>query len=183
MPNITNSPATATCTVTRAVLLQLIDAITYTLGSNEYAPPSRDEHDRQLVTRQVDAVTRLAEEIGMDLWSEREAPFCSDEMPVAMILRGADAKFGLPRTCPVPGCDKEVQPCCARPPGLPVGTKWPSAPELCSRHAGVRLQELTRRVKTDRSDHVGPVHAACMPMPSVVDLAPSPEEITGLDAT
>ena len=119
----------------------------------------------------------------MDLWVERAAPFCSDEMPVAMILRGADAKFGLLRTCPVPGCDTEVHLCCARPPGLPAGTKWPSAPELCSNHTGVRLEELTRRVKTDRPDHVGPVHAACMPVPSVAALAPSPAELASFEAS
>ena len=45
----------------------------------------------------------------------------------------------------------------------------------------IRLEVLVERVRQQRPDHDGPIHGACMPMPSVAALAPTPEELAGFD--
>jgi hypothetical protein len=172
-----------TCTVTRAVLRNLIESVVHRLASSEYVPQPDDEHYRGLVTSQVESILALADEAGVDLWTETTEPVGREMMPIAHLLREADDRFGLPRACPVPGCTSVPLLCCSRPPHLPAGTPWPSAPELCTSHAGIRLDVLRRRVRQQRPDHGGPIHAACMPMPSVAVLAPSPAELAAFTAS
>jgi hypothetical protein len=104
-------------------------------------------------------------------------------MPIAHFLREADDRFGLPRECPVPGCTTLPVVCCPRPPHLPAGTRWPTAPEVCATHGRVRLEVLVERARQQRPNHGGPIHGACMPMPSVAALAPTPEELAGFDVS
>jgi len=149
------------------------------LASSEYVPLPDDEHYRGLVTTQVESILALADEAGIDLWSETTAPTGREMRQVARLLREGDSKYGLPGACPVPGCTSVPVVCCPRPPHLAKGTRWPTAPELCGAHTGVRLDVLRARVRRQRPNHEGPVHAAGMPMPPVAALAPSPGELAG----
>jgi len=61
------STEATTCTVSGAVLLNLIYAVVHTLASSEYVAQADDEHDRGLVTSQVESILALAAESGVDL--------------------------------------------------------------------------------------------------------------------
>jgi hypothetical protein len=139
--------ATPTSTVTRSLIVSLIDALVHTLGSSDYCLVQEDQHYRRLVTLQVETVLRLADEIQLDLWAETAAPVGQDDLPIALLLREADARFGMPQLCAVPGCAAVPVLCSRRPHYLATGTTWPSGPELCSSHTAVRLEVLTRRVR------------------------------------
>jgi hypothetical protein len=172
-----------TCTVSAALLMDLIESVVHTLASSEYVPQPDDEHYRGLVTSQVESILALAEEAGVDLWGETTAPVGREMMPIAYLLREADREYGLPRACPVAGCTEVPVSCCPRPLHLPAGTRWPSAPELCGGHTEVRLDVLRERVRQRRPDHHRPIHAAGMPMPPVLGLAPTPAELTRLNVS
>jgi hypothetical protein len=171
------------CSVTRSLIRTLIEAFVYTVGSTDYEAVADDDHYRGLVSRQVEAILLLAEELELDVWKELEAPVGRDDTPIAVLLREADAKFGMPPVCAVPGCTDEPMPCCQRPDHLPARTRWPSCPELCAQHSAMRYDVLASRVKRQRPQHRGPIHVGLMPMPAVADLAPTPEEMARLEAS
>ena len=169
----------APCTVTRAHLLALIDAIVYTLGAADYSPVE-DELTQYLVTKQIDAIFALADEIGFDLWVQTAAPYCRDDTAIATLLRDVQDVFGLPRYCRVPECEDEALRCCERPSSLAPGTRWPSCPELRAHHSLVRYRILKDRVLETQPALRGPIHDALMPLPGLEHLVPSPEELVGL---
>lgn len=177
-----NRDAPAQCTVTRSHVIALIDAITYMLGSSEYEPPvADDEHYQSLVSNQVEAAFALAEEVAVDLWTETAAPVGREDAPVAVLLRDADAAYGLPKACAVPGCHTRPVLCCPRPAHLPTHTRWPSCAELCVRHTTDRHRIFARRVQRDLPSHHGSIDAALMPLPALASLAPSPEELQSFE--
>ena len=173
------TPATRTSTVTRSLIVSLIDALVYTLGSADYSLVQEDEHYRGLVTLQVETVLRLADEIQLDLWEETAAPVGHDDLPIALLLREADFRFGLPRECAVPACRAAPVLCCPRPRYLATGTTWPSCPELCAPHTSIRLNVVAMRTRIHLPHHRGAVHAAGMPLPEVLSVVPTPEEVGG----
>ena len=166
------------CSVTCSTLLTLIDAIVHTICSVEYPLLDEDEHYRMLVDLKVETIIKLGEEAGIDLTSESARPvgYYHDE-PIATLLDRAKAEHGMPTVCPVPGCSKMRVPCGPPPPRLPLGTQWPSCPELCAGHTNLRFEELGRRIRQQCPDRRGPIHAAGMPLPDVALLAPTPEKL------
>ncbi len=160
----------------RSAILKLIDAVVYHLGSDEYENPDDDEHYQYLVTNKVEAIFEIAELIGYDLWSEKAGPVGTTEyVPIARLLREADATHGMQRCCEVPGCEEEPVRLRDRPKALPRGTRWPTCPELCARHAVRRCELLVQSTATR------PVHAGLMPLPEVAHLAVSPEVLGQLE--
>lgn len=153
----------------RAAILKIIDAVVYHLGSIEYANSDDSEHYRHLVSRQVEAVFELAELIGYDLWSETAEPVGKDDRPIARHLRDAVAEHGEGVHCAVPDCWEPAVPLRDRPRSLPAGSRWPSCPELCERHATLRCRLLMEHARVRR------VHVGLMPLPEVAHLALSPE--------
>jgi len=173
------TPANRTSTVTRSLIVSLIDALVHTLGSSDYRLVQEDEHYRGLVTLQVETVLRLADEIQFDLWEETAAPVGHDDLPIALLLRDADARFGLPPVCAVPKCDAAPVLCSHRPRYLATGTTWPPYPELCRPHTSIRLNVVAMRTRIHLPHHRGAVHAAGMPLPEVLSVVPTPEEVGG----
>jgi hypothetical protein len=85
-------------------------------------------------------------------------------------------------TCAVWGCSTSRAPLIPRPASLPHGTRWPTCPELCAFHAALRLRVLQARVHHELPAHTGPVAANGMPLPAFVGFAPSPEQLSNLEA-
>jgi hypothetical protein len=166
--------SSAKCTVTRAHILSLIEAVVYTLGSDEYRAIADDDHYRRLVSQQVEAAFLLAEEIDFDLWSEVAEPVgCDEYKPIAVWLREADAMFGMPTVCAVPQCSETPVPCCRRPRSLPRGTRWPSCPELCAAHSAMRCKILGESARRELPQHSGPSRCAGDPLKLVRVIYPT----------
>ena len=170
------------CTVTGTVLRNLIEAVVHTLSSSESVALADDEHYRGLVTMQVESTLALADEAGIDLWFETTAPAGREMTQVAYLLREADAKYGLPSACPVPGCASVPVLCCPRPLHR-RRARHGAARRSCARPTRASAWTFCENASLSNAPHSGPIHAACMPMPSVVALAPSPAELAGFDVS
>lgn len=87
-------------TLLRSSIVNLIYAVTHTLGDAAYETVGDDEHYRCLVSKQVDAIFEIADAIGFDLWAATTCPSGRTEnIPLAILLREADARHGIPGRC------------------------------------------------------------------------------------
>jgi hypothetical protein len=161
--------------------MKVIDSIACTLGSVDYCGPAESEHHNDLVSLQVKLVFELADELGIDLWIETASPPGCDETPIAILLREADAQYGVLWACPVRGCRSPRLTSGPRPEFLPAGSRWPTCKELCEEHTQVRREVFLQRVKASAPHHEGPTDAYGMPVPALAYLAPSPAEMAAFE--